>query len=261
MQETDNAILKIENLTKSFYALVAVNNVAFHVNRGEILGIIGPNGSGKTTLFNCITGVYKPDTGSILYEGKNLSGRSIYYIAKQGIRRTFQTIRLFKDMSVAENIYSGFYTHAKQNVFHAITHLGKYAKDETEVWTKVKETAEFFGIQKYLRHRAMDLPYGVQRKVEVARAFISNPKIIILDEPAAGMNDTEKEGLSLMISQISASGVTVLMIEHDMNVLMNLSERVIVLNNGCLVTCGLPQEVQSNPEVIKAYMGADEGEL
>ncbi|MDR2401373.1 MAG: ABC transporter ATP-binding protein [Deferribacteraceae bacterium] len=256
MQDS-NIILEIENLTKTFYALVAVNNVSFQVNRGEILGIIGPNGSGKTTLFNCITGVYKPDAGKITYKGENIAGRSVYDIAKMGIRRTFQTIRLFKDMSVAENIYSGYYTHAKQNVFHALTHLGSYNKDETEVWTKVKEAAEFFEIQKYLRLKAMDLPYGVQRKVEVARAFISNPKIIILDEPAAGMNDTEKVGLSAMIAKISASGVTVLMIEHDMNVLMNLSERVIVLNNGGLVTCGLPQEVQNNPEVINAYMGAD----
>jgi branched-chain amino acid transport system ATP-binding protein len=257
MQDTD-IILRIENLTKTFYALVAVNDVSFHVNRGEILGIIGPNGSGKTTLFNCITGVYKPDAGNILYEGKNIAGQSVYNVAKMGIRRTFQTIRLFKDMSVAENIYSGYYTHARQNVFHALTHLGRYKKDEAEVWAKVREAAEFFDIQKYLRHKATDLPYGIQRKVEVARAFISKPKLIILDEPAAGMNDTEKVGLSEMISKISAGGITVLMIEHDMNVLMKLSERVIVLNNGGLVTCGLPQEVQNNPEVIKAYMGAEE---
>ncbi|MDR2104530.1 MAG: ABC transporter ATP-binding protein [Deferribacteraceae bacterium] len=259
--QDDSIILEIEELTKTFYALVAVDKVSFQVRRGQILGIIGPNGSGKTTLFNCITGVYKPDAGRIIYEGENLAGLSVYNIAKRGIRRTFQTIRLFKDMSVAENIYSGYYTHAKQNTFHALTHLGRYKQDEYEVWAKVKEAAEFFEISKYLRHKAMDLPYGVQRKVEVARAFISEPKIIILDEPAAGMNDTEKAGLTSMISKISARGVTVLMIEHDMNVLMNLSERVIVLNNGGLVTCGLPQEVQSNPEVIKAYMGADEGEF
>ncbi len=253
-----NTILSIQSLTKTFHALKAVDNVSFDIYAGEVLGIIGPNGSGKTTLFNCITGIYKPEAGKIIFDGADITGAKIYQIAKLGIRRTFQTIRLFKDMSVAENIYSGYFTKSKQNVFNSLTHLGGYRKDEKTAWHEVERMAKFFKLEDTLTHKACDLPYGLQRRVEIARAMMSEPKVLILDEPAAGMIDSEKEDLSHMIQAISETGITVLMIEHDMNMLMELSQRVIVLNYGALIAAGLPEEIQNNQEVIEAYMGVDE---
>ncbi len=252
-----NTILTVKNLTKSFYALKAVDNMTFDVAEGEILGIIGPNGSGKTTLFNCISGVSKAETGRIIFEGKDISGKSMDAIAKIGIRRTFQTIRLFQDMSVAENIYSGFYTTSRQKLFHALSHLGLYRSDEKQAWDDVRKLAEFFMIDGYLTYRAGDLAYGLQRKVEIARAMLSKPKLLILDEPAAGMNDAEKSELADMIRSI-AQTTTVLMIEHDMDMVMDLCKRIIVLNQGSLLAEGLPDEIQNNEEVITAYMGPDD---
>ena len=253
----NNTILSVRNLTKSFYALKAVDNVSFTLQKGEILGIIGPNGSGKTTLFNCISGVSKAETGQIIYEGEDISGKSMDAIAKMGIRRTFQTIRLFKDMSVAENIYSGYYTKSNQKLFHALTHLGLYRTDEKLAWENVQKLAEFFMIDGYLTYRSSDLAYGLQRKVEIARAMLSNPKLLILDEPAAGMNDAEKGELAEMIRTI-AKNTTVLMIEHDIDMVMDLCERIIVLNQGAVLAEGLPDEIQNNKDVITAYMGPDD---
>ncbi|MDR2884223.1 MAG: ABC transporter ATP-binding protein [Deferribacteraceae bacterium] len=255
------SLLSVRSLTKSFYALKAVNEVSFDIKEGEILGVIGPNGSGKTTLFNCISGITKPDSGEIIFNGKNICGKSIHAISKIGIRRTFQTIRLFKDMSVAENIYSGYYSTSKQNIFHALTHLGGYKRDEAEAWQAVKDIAKFFKIDKYLTARAGELAYGIQRKVEIARAMLAKPKLLILDEPAAGMNDQEKIELSAMIQDILSKGTTVLMIEHDMDMVMELCHRLIVLNQGVLLAEGLPAEIQENREVVEAYMGVDEDEL
>ena len=253
-----SVILSIQNLTKSFYALKAVDNVSFDIEEKEILGIIGPNGSGKTTLFNCISGIYKPDQGNIIFEGKNIAGKSMYYIANNGIRRTFQTIRLFRDMSVAENIYSGYYTSSKENALSALTHLFGYHKDEKLAWQRVKEIAEFFKIDKYITHKASGLAYGIQRKVEMARAMIARPRLLILDEPAAGMNDSEKAELSVMLRAIAGSGVTLLIIEHDMEMMMGLCERIVVLNQGGLLATGLPEDIQNNQEVIEAYMGVED---
>ncbi|MDR0454274.1 MAG: ABC transporter ATP-binding protein [Deferribacteraceae bacterium] len=253
----NNIILSVRNLTKSFYALKAVDNVSFDLSEGEILGIIGPNGSGKTTLFNCISGVIKAETGQIIFEGNDISGKSMDIIAKMGIRRTFQTIRLFRDMSVAENIYSGFYTKSNQNLFHALTHSGLYGTDEKLAWESVKKLAQFFLIDGYLTYKADDLAYGLQRKVEIARAMLSEPKLLILDEPAAGMNDSEKTELSEMI-RVIAKNTTVLMIEHDLDMVMDLCKRIIVLNHGMILAEGLPEEIQNNKEVITAYMGPDD---
>jgi branched-chain amino acid transport system ATP-binding protein len=254
-----STILSVQNLTKAFYALKAVDNVSFEICAQEILGIIGPNGSGKTTLFNCISGIYKPEFGRIVFEGRDIAGKSMYNIAKAGIRRTFQTIRLFKDMSVAENIYSGYYTTTNENVLAALTHFFGYKKEEKKAWDAVMEMVEFFNIAQYATHKAGDLAYGIQRKVEMARALISKPRLIILDEPAAGMNSTEKMELAEMIRAISGMGVTVLIIEHDMEMMMGLCQRIIVLNQGGLLASGLPEEIQSNQAVIEAYMGADDG--
>lgn len=254
-------ILSIKNLTKTFYSLKAVNTVSFDIDKGEILGIIGPNGSGKTTLFNCITGIYKPDEGEIVYKGRNIAGKSMYKIAKLGIRRTFQTIRLFKDMSVAENIYSGYYTSSKESALQALTRLFGFSREELKAWTAVKKAAEFFGIEKYLTATAGDLAYGLQRKVEMARAFISKPEIIILDEPAAGMNSTEKQELAGMIARIADGGITVLIIEHDIDMMMGLCRRIVVLNQGELLAEGTPEEIQANQDVVEAYMGGGDDEF
>ncbi|GAB7140865.1 ABC transporter ATP-binding protein [Deferribacterales bacterium RsTz2092] len=254
MSET---ILSIKELTKSFYAVHAVDNVSLDIYKSELLGIIGPNGSGKTTLFNCITGIYSPDAGRIIFKGEDISKKPMDEIANMGIRRTFQTIRLFKDMSVAENIYSGYYNTSKQGAFAAFTHFFHYNEDERIAWGAVRKMAEFFKIDKYINLRASDLAYGLQRKVEMARAMIAKPDVLILDEPAAGMNKTERLELTDMIRKISTTGTAVLIIEHDIDMMMSLCHRIAVFNQGTLLAEGLPSEVQSNKAVIEAYMGAD----
>lgn len=253
-------LLEVKNISKYFHGLTAIDNLSLKVKKGQIYGIIGPNGAGKTTLFNCITGIYVPEKGDILLNGKSIKGVSPHKIAQLGIVRTFQTIRLFSSMSVAENILSGRHMKSKQKWYHGIIHTKGYYKDERQNWEKVKFYMELFNIEKYALTPANDLSYGIQRKIEMARALAAEPTLLILDEPAAGLNENETIELTNIIKQIQNMGISIMMIEHDMDMVMSLTEYISVINFGAKISQGTPSHVQNDPAVIQAYIGSEEDE-
>ncbi len=253
-------VLEIENVSKLFFGLVAIDDLTIKVKPGQIYGIIGPNGAGKTTLFNCVTGIYKPEKGTIKYKGKDITGMAPHKIAQMGVLRIFQNIRLFKEMSVAENIMAGYHTKSKQKWYHAIIHTPAYKKDELASWKRVEELMEFFNLSSFATTPTGDLSYGNQRKVEMARAIAANPELLILDEPAAGLNENETMELTNIIRDISKMGIGVMMIEHDMEMVMNLTDYITVINFGKEISQGEPSFVQNDPRVIEAYIGTDEEE-
>ena len=252
------ALLEVNHLNISFGGLHAVDDFHVSIEKGQLYGLIGPNGAGKTTIFNLLTGVYKPDEGIINLDGQDITGKSTIDINKAGIARTFQNIRLFHQMSVLDNVKAGLHNHDKYSLFTGIVHTPKYFKVEKTMNEEAMKLLKVFDLDKEADILASNLPYGKQRKLEIARALATNPKLLLLDEPAAGMNPQETAELTALIRKIQKDfKITVVLIEHDMSLVMNVCERIYVLEYGRLLAKGTPEEIQKNPAVIKAYLGGD----
>ncbi|MCC8027452.1 MAG: ABC transporter ATP-binding protein [Clostridium sp.] len=250
------SLLEVKNLSISFGGLKAVDNFNISIEKGRLYGLIGPNGAGKTTVFNLLTGVYKPDAGSIELDGVNVTGRSTMEISQSGVARTFQNIRLFKDLSVLDNVKAGLHNHYKYSTIEGIFRLPGYFKTEKAMDEKAMALLEVFGLDQECDYKASNLPYGKQRKLEIARALATGPKLLLLDEPAAGMNPNETAELMETIRFVRDNfDMTILLIEHDMKLVSGICEELTVLNFGQVLCQGDTGSVLHNPEVVKAYLG------
>ena len=248
-------MLKIEQVTIRFGGLTAVNEVDFEVKDGAIFGLIGPNGAGKTTLFNIISGVYAPNNGKIMLEGEDITGLQPYQICCKGIARTYQNINLFHDLTVIENVKIGCHSKVKSGLLSGILHTPAQKAEEKAIEEKCLGLLDFVGLTGKKDMLARNLSYGDQRRVEIARAMATEPKLLLLDEPAAGMNSKEKVDLTTLNSKINARGMTILLVEHDMKLVMKVTDEIAVLNFGKKLAQGTPEEIQANPAVIEAYLG------
>jgi branched-chain amino acid ABC superfamily ATP binding cassette transporter, ABC protein len=256
VEKMANLILSTENLGITFGGLKAVSEVNLNVYKNEIVGLIGPNGAGKTTVFNMLTGVYEPTEGKILLNGTVINGKNPHEIVSMGIARTFQNIRLFKALTVAENVAVAFNKDLKTSIVSSIFRTRRFYKEEKKVYDKAMSILEIFSLDEYANEKADNLPYGKQRKLEIARAMATSPQLLLLDEPAAGMNDTETAELMQTIATIREKfNISILLIEHDMNLVLGICEKLNVLEYGRMLASGNPQDVIKDEKVIRAYLG------
>jgi branched-chain amino acid transport system ATP-binding protein len=259
--EVGENLIEVRNLTVKFGGLLALDDVSFDIRRGEILGLIGPNGAGKTTCFNAMTGVYKPTSGDVLLEGQSIKGRKQHQITRLGLARTFQNIRLFGEMSALENVVVGLDARHRTSVPGALLRLPRHTREEKSAVERGMALLEFVGIADLAGTLSRHLPYGYQRRLEIARALATDPKVLCLDEPAAGFNPAEKDELMDLIRTIRADGYTVLLIEHDMKLVMGVTDRIVVLEFGRKLADDTPETIRNDPRVIAAYLGEPEDDV
>jgi branched-chain amino acid transport system ATP-binding protein len=252
------ALLQLKDVGIRFGGLQAVADRSFTVENGQVMGLIGPNGAGKTTAFNLITGVYKPSSGKIFLEGRDITGWAPHRIARGGIFRTFQTIRLFYGQSVLANVLAGLHLQTHQAWWQGLLSTPAQRREEKDLRSRSMTLLERLDLAHLAQEDVASLPYGVQRRVELARALIARPRLLILDEPAAGLNDQESSALNQTILSMRDEGISILLVEHDMNVVMNVTDRIVCINFGRKIAEGTPEEIRANPEVIEAYLGNDE---
>ena len=252
-------LLEVKHCSLRFGGLAALTDVSLHINEGELVGLIGPNGAGKTSLFNILTGVYRPTEGEIFFEGRPMKGLPPHRINNLGVARTFQNIRLFGSLNVRMNVRTSFIARLRNGVVHTVRRGRSFRTEEAEIQEEGRRLLAFFGLEEASHHPSRSLPYGDQRRLEIVRALATKPRLLLLDEPAAGMNPTEKEELKRLIGQIrSEFGTAILLVEHDMKVVMGICERLIVLDQGRVLSKGTPEEVRADPKVVAAYLGEEE---
>jgi branched-chain amino acid transport system ATP-binding protein len=250
------ALLEVSQLSIHFGGVKALQNVSFNIDAGIVYAVIGPNGAGKTTLFNLITGIYVPSSGSIKFNGEAIAGKSPEALAKRGIARTFQNLQICMNMSAIENVMVGAHLRLNRNIFKAALRWPAMRAKDHELQQEAADLMRFVGLQDYVHARADAMPYGALKRLEIARALAMNPRLIFLDEPAAGLNTKETQDVDALVRKVADSGITVVLVEHDMKMVMNLSERILVLDYGKKLAEGSAAEVRSNPDVIAAYLGA-----
>ena len=248
-------ILEVQNLTKMFGGVTAQDQISFSIEKGIVCGLIGPNGAGKTTLFNMITGIYQPDAGKVIFNGKNIRKTPVHRLVKEGVARTFQHVELFCSMTLLENIMVGMHVRTKAGFWAAVTRIPAQKKEEHHARRRAEELLDFTGLATDAHKMAGDLPAGRQKTAQIARALASNPLLLLLDEPAAGLNPVETHALGKLILKIKQSGITMMLVEHDMSLVMGISDKVVVLDQGKKLAEGTPRQIQSNEAVMSAYLG------
>ncbi|MCG8429078.1 MAG: ABC transporter ATP-binding protein [Chromatiales bacterium] len=251
------ALLEVNELTKAFGGVTAIADLHFDVPENQVYSVIGPNGAGKTTLFNMLSGIYVPDEGSIRFFGEEIIGKQPHSVAEMGVSRTFQNLQLFFNMTVLDNVAVGCHLRTDSGLFSSALRLPSVRKEEKQARQWAEEALAFCGLDQYKHHDAGSLPYGVLKRIEIARALAVQPKLLLMDEPAAGLNDTETLEMRSLIRRISEAGITVLLVEHNMGLVMQVSDQVLVIEYGSRLAEGTPEEIQNNPKVIEAYLGGE----